>query len=225
MRSGSLPARVRVSAPVIVYIGGRDDLDLLIALREPKVHVDYPPQPGQRVDEVLTLCGPVRFSYRLSKPELLTYIRGLEVYANIIARSAFSLAALRLCIGGLTSISEAVQASKDIGSEALAYALSLGGAVLSRRSASGGWLFIGRWQLPGDTKVVISYGAHQQETVNVIEVLSRILNRMADNGDVCSCSEARLGLNIKVSLRESYESALLVTRFDNRGAEIEVHQD
>ncbi|MGC9210256.1 MAG: hypothetical protein ACP5FT_03210 [Acidilobus sp.] len=221
MRRHGLPSWVKVSAPFVVYVQGEGQLDLSIALREPRVLVEYPPKPGGEVDEISTPCGPVKFSYTISKPDLLAKVQALEVYAGIIARSALSLSMVRLCLGGSTSISEAVRLAQDMGSEQLAYAISLGGAVVSRRVGGRG-AFIGRWHLPEDLVVALGPGEAHGSRYDVVDLLSKLLT--PELTEVCTCFDARLGVSVTITRGTTPKAAFLVTRFDNRGAEVQVPQ-
>ncbi len=206
----------KVSSPLVVHIEGGLGTVLLLALKSPRVYVSYPPREGEQPGEASSGCGRFRYSYTYDVPEVLADSPGLSVYADLASALSAALVAQRLCVGS-TSISEALEGSRlprDV--EALAYAISLGGAVLARRSGAA-TVFLGRWQVPNSLRVIMGGGPHEGAVVDVTDLLPRALRPGKEGEVLCRCRDPRLRVWVEV-VRGTPKGEGFITEVDNEGS-------
>ena len=203
-----------LSAPFVIYLEGGRGLTLLLALREPRIHVTSPPRPGLKEGEVVSECGKASYSYQLVHSEGLSGV-ALDVYADLIAMVSVAVLARRACSGS-ASVAEAVLTSGLQGLEALAYAVSLGGAVLASREGHANRV-IGRVQAAPWLKVVLGGGGGDAQ-VDVIDIARHIASPVGRGEILCRCAEPRLRVGVELRAGPVEGGEKLVTGVDNQGA-------
>jgi len=211
-----------ISSPFVVHLEGEGGYGLLLALREPRVRVLSPPRPEGPTASTMTPCGELRFSYTIDVPRQLQGTEGLDIYAELIAKVAVNVLTARICRGGSTSVSDALAATRDkevLPLEGLAYAISLGGVVLTKRSEKGS-VVLSRWQLPGYLLVLVKpSGNRDLAHPSLLEIMSKVLTARGTKDVLCSCTDARLGLEVALGHGETAPEGYFVTGIDNSGAE------
>jgi len=124
-------------------------------------------------------------------PRQLQGAKGLDIYAELIAKVAVNVLTARICRGGSTSISDALAAARDkevLPLEGLAYAISLGGAVLTKRSEKGS-VVLSRWQLPDYLLVLVKPSGNKDLAhPSLLEIMSNVLAARATKGILCKCT-------------------------------------
>jgi len=215
--------KLSISSPFVVHLEGEGGYGLLLALREPRVRALSPPRPEDPIMSTMTSCGELKFSYVIDVPRPLQGIKGLDVYAELIAKVAINVLAAGICGGGSTSISEALAATRDkevLPLEGLAYAISLGGAVLTKRSEKGS-VALSRWQLPDYLLALVRpSGSRDLARPSLLEIVSKILTTLETNDYfLCRCTDSRLGLEVALGHGKTAPEGYFVTGIDNSGAE------
>jgi len=211
-----------ISSPFVVHLEGEGGYGLLLALREPRVRALSPPGPEGSTASTMTPCGELRFSYTLDVPRQLQGTKGLDIYAELIAKVAVNVLTARICMRGSTSVSDALAATRDkevLPLEGLAYAISLGGAVLTKRSEKGS-VALSRWQLPDYLSVLVKPSGNKDLAhPSLLEIMSKVLTARGTKGVLCRCTDARLGLEVALGDGETAPESYFVTGIDNSGAE------